>query len=251
VTIVSELVGLPEAGRLNMVKWAHAIFDSMGPLNARTAAASPAVREMVAYTSSECVPGKLRPGGWAEGVWDAAERGQIAADKPPTMMSDYMGPSLDTTIFATAAMIRLFADNPDQWTLLRDQPELDLNAVNEVLRLETVIRTFSRVLTIDHTVDGVTMPAGSRVIILYASANRDERKFDDPDRFDITRSNAAEHLGLGFGRHSCPGGNLARIEMRALLTALLPRVERFELVECEPLLNNILHGLGRCIVDVH
>ena len=106
-------------------------------------------------------------------------------------------------------------------------------------------------LTEDHTVDGVTMPAGSRVLVLYGSANRDERQFEDPARFDITRSNASEHLALGFGTHSCPGGNLARMEMRALLTALLPRVERFELGAVEPKLNNVLHGLGTCVVTVH
>ncbi|NOX29600.1 MAG: cytochrome P450 [Actinobacteria bacterium] len=250
VTIVSELVGLPETGRERMIEWAHANFDCFGPPNARTEAAFPIVEEMVAYASNECVPGKLRPGGWAAQIWEAAERGDIAADKPPAMMNDYMGPSLDTTIFATASMIRLFAEHPDQWTRLREQPDLALNAINEVLRIETVLHTLSRVLTVEHTVDGVTMPAGSRVIILYASANRDERQFRDPDVFDITRSNAAEHLGLGFGTHSCPGGNLARIEMRALLTALLPRVERFDLVECDQLTNNVLHGLGRCIVDV-
>jgi len=210
LTIVSELVGLPEAGRERMMDWAHAMFDGMGPLNARTEAAFPVVKEMAAYTNSECVPGKLSKGGWAQGVWDAATRGEIAADKAPAMMSDYMGPSLDTTIFAIASMIRLFADNPDQWTLLREQPALARNAINEVLRLETVIHTFSRVLTVDHTVGDVTVPVGSRVIILYASANRDERKFDEPERFDIERSNAAEHLGLGVGPHSCPGGNLAR-----------------------------------------
>jgi len=251
VTVVSELVGLPEEGRERMIEWAHANFDCFGPMNARTEAAFPIVEEMVTYAFNECVPGKLAPGGWAERIWDAAERGEIAPDKPPVMMNDYMGPSLDTTIFATASMIRLFAENPDQWTLLRERPDLALNAISEVLRLETVIHTLSRVLTVDHSVDGVTMPAGSRVIILYASANRDGRQFTDPDRFDITRSNAAEHLGLGFGTHSCPGGNLARMEMRALLTALLPRVERFELVECEPLLNNVLHGLGKCVVDVN
>jgi cytochrome P450 len=119
-----------------------------------------------------------------------------------------------------------------------------------VLRIETVIQGFSRVLTEDHTVDGVTMPAGARVLILYGSANRDERQFDDPTRFDITRANASEHLGLGFGTHSCPGGNLARMEMRALLEALLPRVERFELGEVVPKLNNVLHGLGTCMVTV-
>jgi cytochrome P450 len=205
---------------------------------------------MVDYAFTECVPGKLAPDGWAAGIWAAAERGDIPAEKPPLMMNDYMGPSLDTTIFATANMIWLFARHPDQWTLLREQPDLMLNAINEVLRIETVIQGFSRVLTEDHTVDGTTMPAGSRVLVLYGSANRDERQFADPARFDITRANASEHLGLGFGAHSCPGGNLARLELRALLTALLPRVERFELVEAVPKLNNILHGLGTCVVTV-
>jgi cytochrome P450 len=251
VTIVSKLVGLPEKGRERMLDWADANFDCFGPMNSRTEAAFPVVREMVDYAFSECVPGKLSEDGWAAGIWAAAERGDIPIEKPPLMMNDYMGPSLDTTIFATASMIWLFARHPDQWTLLREQPDLMLNAINEVLRIETVIQGFSRVLTEDHTVDGTTMPAGSRVLILYGSANRDERQFDNPARFDITRSNASEHLALGFGTHSCPGGNLARMEMRALLTALLPRVERFELGAVEPKLNNVLHGLGTCVVTVH
>ena len=86
--------------------------------------------------------------------------------------------------------------------------------------------------------------------MLYGSANRDERQFEDPERFDITRAARPEHLALGFGTHSCPGGNLARMELRALLTALLPRVERFELGDVQPKLNNVLHGLGTCMVTV-
>lgn len=251
VTIVSNHVGLPEAGRERMIEWAHANFDCFGPMNARTEAAFPVVEEMVGYAFSECVPAKLKPGGWAAGIWEAAERGDIPADKPPLMMNDYMGPSLDTTIFAIGSMIRLFAEHPEQWTLLRAEPERTLNAINEVLRLESVITGFSRVLTAEHTVDDVTMPEGSRVLVLYSSANRDERHFPDPDVFDITRSNAGEHLGLGFGTHSCPGGNLAKIEMRALIEALSERVERFELVDSAPKLNNVLHGLERCVVTVH
>jgi cytochrome P450 len=250
VSIVSNLVGLPEAGRERMIEWAHANFDCFGPMNERTQNAFPIVQEMVGYAFNECVPGKLKPGGWAAGIWAAAERGEIPIEKPPLMMNDYMGPSLDTTIFAIGSMIWLFARNPSQWTLLRERPDLMRNAINEVLRIETVIHGFSRVLTGDHTVDDVTMPEGSRVLVLYASANRDQRHFPDPDVFDITRSNASEHLALGFGNHSCPGGNLARMEMRALLDALLPKVERFELGEVEPHLNNVLHGLARCIVTV-
>ena len=120
------------------------------------------MREMVDYAFTECVPGKLSPDGWAAGIWAAAERGDIPPEKPPLMMNDYMGPSLDTTIFATANMIWLFATHPEQWALLRQQPDLMLNAINEVLRIETVIQGFSRVLTEDHSVDGTTMPAGSR-----------------------------------------------------------------------------------------
>jgi cytochrome P450 len=250
-SIVSNHVGLPEEGRERMIEWAHANFDCFGPVNARTEAAFPVVEEMVAYAFNECVPGKLKPDGWAAGIWKAAERGDIPAHKPPLMMNDYMGPSLDTTIFAIGSMIRLFAEHPEQWELLRSEPERTLNAINEVLRLESVITGFSRVLTTDHTVGGVTMPAGARVLVLYSSANRDERHFPDPDIFDISRSNAAEHLGLGLGVHSCPGGNLAKMEMRALLDALVARVERFELVDAAPKLNNVLHGLDRCIVTVH
>ena len=250
VTIVSRLVGLPEEGREHMLDWADANFDCFGPMNARTEAAFPVVQQMVQYAFTECVPGKLTPDGWAAGIWAAAERGDIPMEKPPLMMNDYMGPSLDTTIFATASMIWLFAQHPDQWALLRERPDLMLNAINEVLRIETVLQGFSRVLTEDHAVGGVTLPAGARVLVLYGSANRDERQFEQPERFDITRANAAEHLALGAGAHSCPGGNLARMEMRALLTALAARVERFELGEVKPKLNNVLHGLGTCMVTV-
>ena len=129
-------------------------------------------------------------------------------EKPPLMMNDYMGPSLDTTIFATASMIWLFARHPDQWALLRERPDLMLNAINEVLRIETVLQGFSRVLTEDHTVGGVTLPAGARVLVLYGSANRDERQFEQPERFDITRANAAEHLALGARGALLPGREL-------------------------------------------
>ncbi len=129
VSIVSNLVGLPEAGRERMIEWAHANFDCFGPMNERTQNAFPIVQEMVGYAFNECVPGKLKPGGWAAGIWAAAERGETPIEKPPLMMNDYMGPSLDTTIFAIGSMIWLFARNPSQWTLLRERPDLMRNAI--------------------------------------------------------------------------------------------------------------------------
>jgi cytochrome P450 len=250
VTIVSNLVGLPESGRERMLEWAAANFNCFGPLNARTLGAFDTVKEMIHYAYTEAVPGKLKPGGWAAKIYEAADRGEIGHDQCPAMMNDYMGPSLDTTIFATANAIWLFARHPEQWDAVREDPSLIANAVNEVLRLESPIQGFSRFVTRDHAVDGVDIPAGSRVIVLYGSANRDERKWDDPERFDVRRR-ASEHLAFGHGEHACVGMPLARLEIKALLTALARRVKRFELGETRRAVNNVLRGFEKVEVSVH
>lgn len=252
VTVVSDLVGLPEEGRERMLAWAPANFDCFGPLSSeRTLAAFPIVGEMVDYAFTQCVPGKLKPDGWAQMIWDAADRGEISAEDAPFMMNDYMGPSLDTTIFATTWLVWLFSQHPDQWDILRKNPALIPQAINEAVRLRSPAQNFSRYVAKDVEIAGVTLPAGSRVIVSYASANRDERKWRDPDRFDILRDDLQDHLGFGHGEHNCVGKNLARLEMRALLTELLARVDRFELHSSEPFLNNVLHGLKSCKITLH
>ena len=250
VTIVSELVGLPEDGRERMLDWAAANFDCFGPINRRTEAAFPIVEEMVNFAFTQCVPEKLKAGSWAARIWEAADRGEIRHEQCPVMMNDYMGPSLDTTIFATGAAIMLLATNPDQWDILRRNPALIPNAVNEVVRIESPIQNFSRVATVDYEVDGVTLEAGSRVIVSYGAANRDPRKWEHPDRFDVNRR-AMDHVGFGHGVHQCIGNNLARMEIAALLTALAKRVERIELHSSERHINNVLRGFRHLDVSVH
>jgi cytochrome P450 len=250
VTIVSDLVGLPEEGRERMLVWAQANFDCFGPMNERTLNAFPIVEEMVNYAFTECVPAKLKPGGWAARIWEAAERGELRPEQCPIMMNDYLGPSLDTTIFATQSAIRLFAENPDQWDILRETPTLMPNAVNEVVRLESPIQNFSRVTTAPFEIGGVSLPAGSRVITSYGAANRDPEKWENPNLFDVRRR-AMDHLGFGHGVHQCIGNNLARMEMIALLNALVKRVKRFELHGAERCLNNVLRGHTSLPVTVH
>ena len=95
------------------------------------------------------------------------------------------------------------------------------------VRLESPLRAFTRVAATDTQIDGVAVPAGSRVAVFYASANRDERKWTDPDTFDITRD-CADQLGLGYGEHGCAGQGLARLEVTALLSRLARSVRRIE-----------------------
>jgi cytochrome P450 len=251
VSIVSELVGLPEEGRERMLAWAPANFDCFGPINDRTNAAFPIVGEMVKYAFTQCVPGKLKVGGWAQMIWDAADRGEIDAAICPFLMNDYMGPSLDTTIFATTSAIWLFAKHPEQWDIIRANPAYIPQAINEVIRLESPIQNFSRHVARDVEIDGVMLPAGSRAIVSFGSANRDERQWKEADAFNVLRNASSEHLGFGFGEHQCVGNNLARLEIRSLLAALAKRIERIELIEMKRGVNNVLRGIERCIVTVH
>ncbi len=250
LTVISKLVGIPEGGRERMLEWAAAAFDSMGPANARTAAAVPLSMEMFRYGMEEAVPPHLAPGGWAQMVYDAADRGEVAAELCPAMMSAYLAPSLDTTINGIGNAMLLFGEHPEQWDLLRSDPSLIPGAVNEVLRLESPIQRFTRYVMQDHEVGDTTIPAGSRVMLLFGAANRDERRWDDPTRFDVRRERAAEHLAFGFGPHACVGSGLARLEMRVLLEALVARVARFETARPVRAINQFLRGLASLEVTV-
>lgn len=250
MAIVSNLIGLPEEGRERLLVWASEMFNCFGPMNDRTLASFPVLGEMMEYVTKQAVPGKLKPGSWSEAIYDAADRGAIPRDKCPGMMIDYMGPSLDTTVFAISSAVWLFAHRPDQWDLVREDPSLIPSAINEVLRLEAPIQDFSRYVAVDHEIGGVVLPAGSRVITYYGAANRDERHYEDPDTFDVRR-NPTDHFGFGAGPHACVGLNLAKMEMRAVFEALAPVVTRFELHEEKRALHNILRGFVSLDVTLH
>jgi cytochrome P450 len=251
LTIVSRNVGLPEEGRQNMLAWGAASFDCFGPLREdRTLAAFPIVAEEIRYLQEQATRDRVVPGGWADRLFRAADSGEIPEAKCPVMLNDYVNPSLDTTISATSSAIKLFAEHPDQWDMVRADPQLVANAVNEVVRIESPLQFFTRYVTRDVEIDGTLLPAGSRAIMMYASANRDDRQWPDPDVFDVTRKGVGQHVGFGFGEHSCIGQALARLEMKALLGALAARVERFEIISEQRAVNNIIRGLGRLEVKV-
>ncbi len=119
VTVVSNLAGLPEKGRERMLIWADELFNCFGPINDRNIASFSVLDEMMHYATNEAVPDKLMPGGWAMGIHDAVARGEVPAQACSAMMIDYLGPSLDTTIFAISTAVSLFAKYPDQWDLVR------------------------------------------------------------------------------------------------------------------------------------
>ena len=134
----------------------------------------------------------------------------------------------ETTRSAIAGGLLAFAEHPDQWDVLRDDPEGTLDsAVEEVIRWVSPVNYMSRTATPDVSLHDQLIRAGDKVALLYSAANRDESVFEEPDRFDVRRS-PNHHVAFGFGPHFCLGATLARIEMRAILQVLVPRVRRFE-----------------------
>jgi cytochrome P450 len=161
----------------------------------------------------------------------------------------YTWSGVDTTVNALSSAIYLFARHPDQRDLVRDDSSLIPAAFSEVLRMHAPVHYFTRRTTAAVNIDGIEIPSDTRVLMMYGSANRDGRRYPNPDRFDVTR-NPSDQLAFGRGVHMCVGATLARLEAHALIAALARRIERFDIRrEPEWMLNNTLHGIRRLVVS--
>ncbi len=136
----------------------------------------------------------------------------------------------DTTANLMAAMVQLLNDHPDQLELLKSDPSLMPNAVEEALRIRGTSPGLFRITTRDVEIGGTTIPEGSSVWLLFAAGGVDEDKFADAMRFDIRREDAKDHLAFGHGRHSCLGNPLARLEIRVAMEELLRRIPNIKVV---------------------
>lgn len=252
VTIVAELVGLPPAvDSAQMLKWASATFNLFGTENERTKEAFEDLKDLRDFLIEYGRPEKLKDGGWAKRIFEVGPERGISFETCAQLMRDYINPSLDTTISVSGQLIRLFAENPDQWKKVRENPELIGNAIEEAVRIAAPVRGWTRYVAEDSTLAGHLLPQGSRVLVMFASANRDPAKYTDPTRFDVTRD-AHDHVGFGQGVHMCMGMHLARLEMQSLVRALRSRVAGFELTaEPKIALNNSIRGYATMPVRVH
>ncbi len=243
VKVVTDLVGLPPEGREQMLDWAAATFQMIGPMNARAAKSIPRIQGLLKYTET-VEYAQMTPGGWAARTQEAVRDGRLTSDEGRGMLIDYIAPSLDTTILAAAHLFWELARNPEAYDALRADPGLVPSAVNEAVRVSSPVRGFTRSAETDWEVDGSTLPADAGVLVLWSSANHDERHYDNPEAFAVDR-NPRDHLGWGFGSHYCAGAHLARLEMEQLLHALIRHADRLELEGPPvPIVNNILQGFA-------
>jgi len=251
--IVIDLIGFPEKGSENLLEWAEQIFNVNGPEdNKKMQDSVPGLVKMFEWLKTECSKDKVKPGGFASTIHEAVDNGDIRPESAVLLMAGYSIPGIDTTIGLIGNAIKLFADHPEQWDLVRANPEEMMRpAITEILRMEAPVQWFTRVTKQDYVTDGVLVKEGSRIMLLFGAGNRDERHYEDPNKFDVTRDPMC-HLSFGGGIHGCPGQHLAQLQANLILTSLAKHVKRFELNGTpERTLNNTTRAFAKLPITIH
>jgi hypothetical protein len=240
--VFPDAVGISDAGRENLLPYGSMVFNSFGPrndlFNAAMANAGP-VRDWI---MSNCSRAALAPGGLGMQIFDAVDSGELSEDEAGMLVRSFLSAGIDTTVYGLGNALYCLARYPEQWQALRENPALIRGAFEEVLRFEAPVQSFFRTTTKAVEVSGVRLGDGEKVLLLFAAANRDPRRWDNAETFDVRRR-ATGHMTFGTGIHGCVGQAVARLETEAILGALVRRAATIE-IAAEPTrrLNNTLRG---------
>ncbi len=228
VLVIAELLGLGHADRSDLRRWSDACIE--GADDADAAANMQAVGELLEFLSASVRSRRERPGDDLLSALVSAEvEGRAMGDDEVVLYCmSLLVAGNETTRHLLSGSVALLAEHPDQRATLRAEPAMLPGAVEECVRVVTPIQAMTRTATRDLDLGGQAVDAGDWVVLLYASANRDEAVFGpDADRFDVTRPASPTHLAFGFGEHLCLGAGLARLEARVFLEELLTRFPAF------------------------
>lgn len=248
--IFPDTIGLPVEGRENLMPYATAVFNGFGPRNAVYERGMEQAKDAMVWIANVCRRENLSPGGWGAAIYDAADDGLCTEEEAALLVRSFLSAGVDTTVNGIGHLILALASHPEQWALLRENPNLTKRAFEESLRWDSTVQIFFRTTSRPVTVADVLIPEGSKVLLFLAAANRDPRRWSEPDTFDIQRQ-ASGHVGFGFGIHQCLGQMVARLEAEMILNALIPRVESFRLTgPPKRRLNNTLHAIAGLPVEI-
>jgi cytochrome P450 len=248
--VISEMLGMPAADRDLLRDWSHTVVKMLDPIitDDEMAEAIVADSHMVEHCREAIAWKRANP---ADDLLTALIQ---AEDEGHTLTADELLDQLvllfiaghETTVNlignATLALLR----NPDQLEVLRHDPDLDANAVDELLRYDSPVQFSRRIVLEPYEVGGVVIEAGTFLMTCLGSANHDPAVFgDDADSLDLRRSNPGRHLSFGSGVHHCLGASLARLEAQVALGTLVRRFDALELATDTPAWNNriVLRGL--------
>ena len=249
-TVISEMLGMPPGHRDEVRAWSHTLAKTLDPVLTpeETEAAFDASDQMTAYVSDVIDHKRREPTDDVLSALIAAEDGGDVLDHQEVidqvMLLFIAGHETTVNLIGngTLALLR----NRDQLERWRDAPEIDVNAVEELLRYDSPVQFSRRVTLADLEIDGVTIERASFVLTCLGAANHDPAHWGDTaDQLDLGRPNAGQHVSFGGGVHHCLGSSLARTEGQVALSTLVRRFPRMELATDAPAWNGrvVLRGL--------
>lgn len=233
--VIADLLGLPREDRTQFREWSSALAegDPTSPENRESSLV--AVGNLYQYFAGVIERCRQTPG---DDLITALVQAEVDGEKlsDPELLGFCLllliaGHETTTNLLGNAAAH--LASHPDQRALIAADESLLPGAVEELLRYDSPVQGLSRTLTRDLAIHGQTMRAGQTVLLLFGSANRDERAFPDPDRLDVTRTQDHQ-VALGHGVHFCLGASLARLEARTALSLMINRMPGWELDPAVP-----------------
>ena len=238
VTVIADLLGVPEADRHKLVPWSSGIIGWFEP--ERTAdmekEAVRCAQEFMSYLRSLIIEKRQRP------TADLMSAMVEIHDDEPERLSELelinncillLNAGHEAVVNVIGNGMFALLNNPEQWEMLKGDAELIPTAIEEMMRFDTPLQFFERFILEDITYKGFDWPKGTQVCLYYASANHDESVFDQPETFDITR-HPNPHIAFGLGLHYCIGAPLARLELQAALRTLAERLPHLQLVGDTP-----------------
>jgi 4-methoxybenzoate monooxygenase (O-demethylating) len=243
MSVFPDAMGLKQQGRENLLPYAGLVFNAFGPPNKLRQDAIERSAPHQAYVAEQCQRANLAPGGFGACIHARADAGDISEAEAPLLVRSLLSAGIDTTVNGLGAAIYCLARFPDQLARLRQDPSLARNAFEEAIRFESPVQTFFRTTTREVEIGGHLIGEGEKVLMFLGAANRDPRRWDNPDDYDVTRR-ASGHVGFGSGIHMCVGQLVARLEGETFLAALARKVSAIEITgPAKRRYNNTLRGL--------
>ncbi len=254
--VISALLGIPESDRREVQRKSNALLHREPGNPLPTQAAIAATGELLAYITRLMAERRARPGDdlltrllEVEVEDERGERARLGDDDVRMFFVLLATAGNETVMKLLATALHELWRRPDQRRLLAREPDWIENAVEETLRFDPPSQYQGRVATRDVSLHGVTIPRGARVALVNGASGRDERKYADPDVYDVRRAIDLQ-LGFGYGRHVCLGAHLARMESRIGLAEFLARYPDYEITRTERMHSSNVRGFQRVEVAV-
>ena len=223
--VFPDAVGLLEEGRHHLMTYASIVFNAFGPRNKIFEEGMTRAAEANKWIEKACKRENLQSDGWGEAVYRSADRGDCSHEEAERLVRSFLSAGVDTTVNGISNLIYAFTQFPQEWEKMGTDSASTRRAFNEGLRWRSTVQTFFRTTIVDTKVAGVNIPAGHKVLAFLAAANRDERRWENPQVFSVQR-NASGHVAFGHGIHVCLGQMVARMEADALLSAMRKKISR-------------------------